>query len=129
MIDELSKNGIQLEPLTEVLRASVSFVYVDNGFIAQDTNCFLGMETGLSLALTVSNVNAVYFISERSTKDGLFDQLPALLSNLTANSVGMYFASPVGYWWFITDVDGYAKLCERHGLTPNNFKMFPKPDN
>jgi len=115
-----------LKPLAEVLKASISFMWGGNGFVAKESRCFLSVGSDHELVLSISSVKSIHFVSGQNGV--LLHRLFPLFSELVAHGCGRYLASKAGYWWVITDIKGYEKLCVGQGFTPNDFRLYPKVD-
>ena len=54
-----------LKPLAEVLKASISFMWGGNGFVAKESRCFLSVGSDHELVLSISSVKSIHFVSRR----------------------------------------------------------------
>jgi len=116
-----------MKPLAEVLNASISFQWIGNDLIAEWPNFFLGASES-NFLVSMSNINAVYFVSEHTFDNGLSKRLLPLFSDIRAQGCGTNLASKKGFWWVINDANEYKQLCKRHGFTQDDFRLYPKVD-
>jgi hypothetical protein len=117
----------RFKPLAELKRASISLLWVDSGFLATEPKyLFLSSMPEHTIFLGMHDVSTTHFAS-RQTLDSR-RQLFSLLSDMSTRAVGMHFASKSGYWWFVSDVEAYSKLCDRYGFRLDDFQLYPKVD-
>jgi hypothetical protein len=126
--DEMPKEFQErLKSIAEPMRASIGFLWGEKGFISKGHGCFLSMTPDHPFGLIIDDVKSVHFISQQTFDGGLNKRLLPLLSEIAAKDIGSYYTYKAGCWWFVNDIDGYRKLCDLHGLTPDNFRLYPKP--